>query len=230
MPSACAVEMIHCYSLIHDDLPAMDNDTLRRGRPTTHVVYGDGLAVLAGDGLLTLAFELLTSEKISNFLTGREQVRLISVIAQAVGSRGMVGGQAIDIASEEKDIPFSTLRFIHCCKTGALITASVQAGAIIAGANQEQFALLTKYGENIGLAFQIIDDILNVEGTAEQLGKAAGSDAKRGKATYPDFFGLELSRAKAGEAVANAVSALSGFDKRADFLRELAEYLLVRKK
>lgn len=227
---ACALECIHTYSLIHDDLPAMDNDELRRGKPTNHKIYGEAQAILAGDGLLTFAFDLLSSEAITSYLDSRDQLRLINIIARAAGSCGMVGGQAVDIASEGKEISFTTLRFIHSYKTGALITASVQAGAILGHASTVQFDQLTQYGENIGLAFQIIDDILNVEGTTEQLGKAAGSDADRGKATYPSFFGLETSRAKALEAVNNAVQALHSFDERAGFLRELAQYLLTRKK
>ncbi len=230
LPVACGLECIHTYSLIHDDLPAMDNDEMRRGKPTNHVVFGEAEAILAGDGLLTFAFELFSNPELSEYVTDGERLRLIHTIARAAGSLGMVGGQAVDIVSEGKPISFEMLRFIHSHKTGALITASVQAGAILGQATQEQFQALTTYGQNIGLAFQIVDDLLNVVGTAEELGKATGSDAERQKATYPSFFGIEITRKKANEAVDNAIAALSGFDGKADFLRGLANYILTRKR
>lgn len=230
MPVACALECIHTYSLIHDDLPAMDDDDLRRGKPTNHVVFGEAGAILAGDGLLSFAFELLADPELSKYIDASDQVRLIHAVARAIGPVGMVGGQALDVASEGKDISFETLRYLHSCKTGALITASVQTGAIAAGATEQQFEALTDYGNNIGLAFQIVDDLLNVEGTTEQLGKAAGSDADRNKATYPAFFGVEETRKKAKGAVDAAVKALENFDEQADPLRELALYIYTRNK
>jgi len=228
MPVAVALECIHTYSLIHDDLPAMDNDELRRGKPTNHMVFGEAGAILAGDGLLTYAFELLSLPADSPSLPDAERLRLINIIARAAGSLGMVGGQALDIDAERKRVPFERLRTIHRCKTGALITASVQAGAVIGRAGEEQFSALTDYAANIGLAFQIVDDLLNVTATTEQLGKAAGSDADRDKATYPSFFGVDKTRELARETVDAAIAALSGFDAKADPLRHLAEYIYTR--
>lgn len=229
MPAACALECIHTYSLIHDDLPAMDNDDFRRGKPTNHKVFGEAAAILAGDGLLTFAFELL-SRSDQTRIADRDRIRIINLISQAAGSPGMVGGQVLDIDCEGKDVPFETLRTIHSCKTGALITAAVQTGAVIGQATSEQFEALTKYGKNIGLAFQIVDDLLNVEGSMEELGKAAGSDAARQKATYPGFFGLSDTKIKAREAANAAINSLHGFDDRAEPLRELADYVVTRKK
>jgi geranylgeranyl diphosphate synthase type II len=230
LPVAASLEFIHTYSLIHDDLPAMDNDDLRRGKPTNHIVHGEAEAILAGDGLLTMAFELLSSPELGRRLGAEKQVQLIHILAGAAGPRGMVGGQAIDIASEGKDIPFETLRTLHGCKTGALITAAVQMGAVLGHADENQFAALTDYGQNVGLAFQIVDDLLNVEGTTEALGKKAGSDAEREKATYPAFFGVEATRKKAQAAVAAAQAALASFDAKADPLREIADYIYYRKR
>ncbi len=225
---ACALECIHTYSLIHDDLPAMDDDELRRGHPTNHVVFGEAAAILAGDGLLTFAFELLSQAELGEWLPGCDQLRIIRLVAQAAGPLGMVGGQAMDIASENKEIPFATLRSIHSRKTGALITAAVQCGAIIGQASEPQFAALTTYGEQLGLAFQIVDDLLNIEGTAAELGKAVGSDAERHKATYPAFFGVEETRTKAAQAVAGAEAALALLGRPAEPLRALAQYILTR--
>lgn len=226
---ACSLECIHTYSLIHDDLPAMDNDDLRRGKPTNHKVYGEAEAILAGDGLLTFAFELLSSPTLQGDLTPDERLKIIHIISRAVGSRGMVGGQALDIDSEGKSIPYETLQYLHSCKTGALITAAVQTGAIIGHAAHSQFEALTSYGNQIGLAFQIVDDLLNVEGTTEQLGKAAGSDAELEKATYPAIFGLEKTHEMAREAVDGAIESLQEFDHHAEPLRELARYIYYRK-
>jgi geranylgeranyl diphosphate synthase, type II len=228
MPIACAFECIHTYSLIHDDLPAMDNDDLRRGKPTSHKVFGEAGAILAGDGLLTYAFELLSDPALKSHIENRQLLRIINIVARAAGSFGMVGGQALDLAAEGKQVDFEALREIHSRKTGALITAAVQAGAVIGGANDEQFAALTAYGEKIGLAFQIVDDLLNVVGTAEELGKAAGSDAHRQKATYPAFFGLDATRARAENVVREAIDSLSTFNAQADPLRELARYIYIR--
>lgn len=230
LPIACGLECIHTYSLIHDDLPAMDNDDLRRGKPTNHVVFGEAEAILAGDGLLSFAFELMSDPGMTEHIGPEAQIQLLHTVAKAIGPLGMVGGQALDIASEGKTVSFDTLREIHSRKTGALITASVQAGAIASNATTKQFEALTSYGENIGLAFQIVDDLLNVEGSPEQLGKATGTDADRNKATYPAFLGIEQTRARAKDAVNAAVSALTDFDREADPLRELAHYMYSRKK
>ena len=189
MLAACALECIHTYSLIHDDLPAMDDDDLRRGKPTNHKVFGEAGAILAGDSLLTYAFELLSRDA-QQALPARDRLAIISIISKAVGPEGMVGGQFLDLTHEGKEVDYAMLREIHSRKTGALITASVQTGAVLGSSTPEQFEALTRYGLKIGLAFQIIDDLLNVEGTAEQLGKAAGSDAARNKATYPALFGV----------------------------------------
>jgi geranylgeranyl diphosphate synthase, type II len=229
MPAACAMEMIHTYSLIHDDLPAMDDDDFRRGNPTNHKVYGEATAILAGDALLTEAFILLARAEEGAHPAAR--LRVIHEIAHASGSRGMVGGQVVDMESEGKDveIDLATLSYIHTHKTGALIRASVRAGAILGGASVESLAALTRYGEAIGLAFQIADDILDVEGTTEELGKDAGSDQARGKATYPALVGLEASKARAAELVEMALDALAPFDERAEPLRAIASYIVKRK-
>ena len=226
---ACALECIHTYSLIHDDLPAMDDDDLRRGKPTNHKVFGEAGAILAGDSLLTYAFELLSSDDFET-VPPADRLRIISLISKAVGPEGMVGGQFLDLIHAGSEILYDTLREIHTRKTGALITASVQAGALLANCSMEQFHALTLYGNWIGLAFQIVDDLLNVEGTTEQLGKTAGSDAAMQKATYPALFGVDKTREKAQEAVAQAVYALEKFDRQADMLRELAKYIVTRKR
>jgi geranylgeranyl diphosphate synthase, type II len=229
LPVACALECIHTYSLIHDDLPAMDDDDLRRGKPTNHTVYGEAAAILAGDGLLTFAFDLLSSPA-SAAIKDSERIRIIQTIARAAGSHGMVGGQSLDMIHQGKQVGFDVLRSIHRSKTGALITASVQCGAIVAGAGEEQEDALKIYGDNIGLAFQIVDDLLDIEATTEQLGKPAGSDIKSDKVTYPSLFGKETSRTMAREAVQEALSALSSFDHQAEPLRALANYIIERKK
>ena len=230
MAIPCALECIHTYSLIHDDLPAMDDDALRRGKPTNHMVYGEAQAILAGDGLLTLAFDFLSHPELAQHLSSQDLIRIIQIISRASGSYGMVGGQSLDVDSEGKQVDFETLQAIHRYKTGALITASVQAGAVIGHASNEQFKAMTSYGQHLGLAFQITDDLLNVEGDPKELGKAAGSDAERLKATYPAFFGVEGTRQKAEEAVTAAVNALTIFTEPAEPLRELAWYVLKRKK
>ena len=227
LPVACALECIHTYSLVHDDLPAMDDDDLRRGKATNHVLFGEGQAILAGDGLLTWAFDLIADKKHNN-LSAEQRLDIIQVISRAAGPLGMVGGQSLDIACENTEFPFTTLQTIHKSKTGALITCSVHAGAIGAGGNSEQIEALIRYGDQIGLAFQIVDDLLNVTSTTEELGKAAGSDADRGKATYPAFFGVDETRKKAKKAVAEALDALKYFDAKANPLRALAEYIYTR--
>jgi len=227
LPIACALECIHTYSLVHDDLPAMDDDDLRRGKATNHILFGEAQAILAGDGLLTWAFELMTSSTY-NSLSAEQRLDIVQVISRAAGPVGMVGGQSLDIASENSAFPFSTLQAIHRGKTGALITASVHAGGIGGGGDSGQINALIRYGDQIGLAFQIIDDLLNVTSTTEELGKAAGSDADRGKATYPAFFGVEETRVKAKNAVSSAIEALEDFDDKAEPLRALAEYIYTR--
>ncbi len=227
LPVACALECIHTYSLIHDDLPAMDDDELRRGKPTNHVIYGEAGAILAGDGLLTLAFDILCNTGYGKLDT-EKRLRISHVIARAAGSLGMVGGQALDIANENTTFPFETLQAIHRSKTGALITASVLAGAIAAGADEAQLDGLTQYGDQTGLAFQIVDDLLNATSTTEQLGKAAGSDEEHGKATYPAYFGLEETRNKAKLAVEEAKKGLKSFGDDARPLRLLADYIYTR--
>lgn len=224
---SCALECIHTYSLIHDDLPAMDDDELRRGKPTNHMIYGEAAAVLAGDGLLTWAFELISNREFGTLSSGK-RLAIINSIAQAAGPLGMVGGQALDIACENEEVSFETLQDIHSSKTGALITAAVHAGAIGSGADQEQTERLIEYGNKIGLAFQIVDDLLNVTATTEQLGKTAGSDAEHGKATYPRFFGINTTREKAKEAVNAAKEAIADFDHNSDPLRQLADYIYSR--
>lgn len=225
MPFALAMEMIHTYSLIHDDLPAMDNDDYRRGKLTNHKVYGEGIAILAGDGLLNLAFETML-EKINNnpdfFNRGISAMRLIS---RASGINGMIGGQVVDLESEGKKIDIETLDFIHHNKTSALIEASINAGAIIGGATEEQYRNLEIYGKSIGLTFQIIDDILDVIGDEKKLGKRIGSDQDNKKSTYPSIYGIDESKKIASRLIKNGIEALKGFDEKADFLRNLAKYL-----
>jgi len=228
LPVACALECIHTYSLIHDDLPAMDNDKLRRGKATNHVLYGEAGAILAGDGLLTWAFDLLSNPEYGN-LDADKKLRISHCISRAAGSFGMVGGQALDIATENTSFPFKTLQTIHRSKTGALITASVMAGGIAGGANQTQLNALENYGNQIGLAFQIVDDLLNATATTKQLGKAAGSDAELGKATYPAYFGIEETRKRAKNAVEEANNCLADFDDdKARPLHLLADYIYTR--
>jgi len=229
MPAACAMEMIHTYSLIHDDLPAMDDDDLRRGRPTNHKIYGDAVAILAGDALLTEAFVLM-SKPAHNAVDPSSMLMIIQEIARCAGSHGMVGGQVVDMESEGKsDIDLATVQYIHTHKTGALMKASVKAGALAGGANPEQLQALTRYGEAIGLAFQIADDILDIEGTTEEIGKDAGSDQARGKATYPAVMGIGDAKRRAAELVEMALESLEGFDTTADPLREIARYIIARK-
>ncbi|MCE5312322.1 MAG: polyprenyl synthetase family protein [Nitrospiraceae bacterium] len=226
---ATALEFIHTYSLIHDDLPAMDDDDLRRGKPTNHKVFGEGMAILAGDALLTEAFSLITDPSINQLqLKASSIVKLAREISIASGAHGMVGGQAQDLLSEDAEPDEDTLSFIHHHKTAALITASVRSGGILAMADEQAMTRLTRYGNSIGLAFQVTDDILDVEGTTEQLGKPKGSDEKMKKMTYPKLYGIEESRRKAQALVDSAVEALSVFDSKADPLREIARYLLIR--
>ncbi len=226
LPLALALECIHTYSLIHDDLPAMDDDDLRRGQATSHIKFGEAGAILAGDGLLTFAFELASRP---TTLTAAAQLRIINIIARAAGSFGMVGGQCLDIEAEGRDTDLGSLKQIHALKTGALITAALQVGAVAAGADDRLFAAITRYGRAIGLAFQIADDLLNVESTASELGKAAGSDAARGKATYPAILGLCETRKQARACVDNALTAMEIFPDTGANLKALAQYIIERK-
>jgi geranylgeranyl diphosphate synthase, type II len=229
LPVASALELIHTYSLIHDDLPAMDNDDYRRGKLTNHKVFGEAMAILAGDALLTMAFDLVSRPELANGLDPRAQVRVIQELAAGSGNAGMVGGQVADIEAEGKDIDLATLEGMHRWKTGKLIRASVRIGGIVGGATAQQLDRLTAYAEDVGLAFQIADDVLNVTGTREELGKDANTDASRGKKTYPAFFGVDGARKLAEERVASAVQHLKDFDKKADPLRELALYITARR-
>ncbi|MGE5172898.1 MAG: polyprenyl synthetase family protein [Betaproteobacteria bacterium] len=228
LPIAGALELLHTYSLIHDDLPAMDDDDFRRGRATCHKVYGEAIAILAGDGLLNMAFEVLSDPRRLKAVPAQRLIAIIKEVSTATGVFGMVGGQAVDIESEGKDVDFPTLEYIHTHKTGALIRASVRVGALYAKAGKRQFAALTHYGEMVGLAFQIADDILDITGSREEIGKDVGSDLKKGKNTFPGFYGLEESRRRAAEVAEKAVDALRGSGRAADPLRELAKYIVNR--
>ncbi|MBC8176531.1 MAG: polyprenyl synthetase family protein [Desulfobacteraceae bacterium] len=230
LPVACALELIHTYSLIHDDLPLMDDDDLRRGKPTNHKVFGEPIALLAGDGLLTEAFNLMTSVHISGKISPQILLRAISLISRAAGYDGMVGGQAVDIQWEGKKADFTVVKFMHIHKTGALITASVASGAILGGADESQIEAITSYGEKIGLAFQISDDILDIEGDSKTMGKKAGADEQKGKMTYPAVLGLNESKRIQSELVQTAVLDLREFGSRAEPLRQIARYIIKRKK
>jgi geranylgeranyl diphosphate synthase type II len=226
LSAACSLELIHTYSLIHDDLPALDNDDLRRGRPTCHKVFGDAMAILAGDALLTLAFEVLS--KLEN-VDAERRIQLVRELATASGTvGGMIGGQVNDIEGEGQAPTAELLESIHRAKTGALLGASVRMGAICAGADADQLDALTRFGEHIGLAFQIIDDVLDVEQSSQALGKTAGKDAQQHKITFPAVYGIECSRAMAEKERSNAHHALRCFGDRAARLRELAD-LIVRR-
>ncbi|HYF50056.1 MAG TPA: farnesyl diphosphate synthase [Planctomycetota bacterium] len=222
-PAACAVEMIHTYSLIHDDLPAMDDDDLRRGRPTCHKVYGEAMAILAGDGLLTYAFEVLTTSKRTESIPG-----IVRAIARGAGTQGMVGGQVLDIEGEGKPATLQSVCAIHSWKTAALITACCEAGALAGGATQTEYEHLTEYGRNIGLAFQIVDDILDITASPETLGKTPGKDARVGKATYPAVMGLEKARAEADRLAERAFDRLKIFGQRARTLEALGRFVCER--
>jgi geranylgeranyl diphosphate synthase, type II len=228
LPAACAIEMIHSYSLIHDDLPAMDDDDFRRGSPTNHKVYGEATAILAGDGLLTEAFILLSNPGIWGDVSADCSREVIHLLAKSAGSRGMVGGQVVDMEAEQKPVDLPTLEYIHTHKTGALIRAAIEIGALLGGATNAQREALCRYAEAAGLAFQIADDILDVVADQSQLGKDVGSDQKRGKATYPALLGLSEARQRAGELRELAFSSLAGFAESARPLREIASYIVSR--
>ncbi len=227
LTTGCAMEMIHTYSLIHDDLPAMDDDDYRRGKLTNHKVYGAGMATLAGDALLTLAFEVMLRQQ---GVSAEKLVQVVREISQAAGPDGMGGGQALDLESEGKRISMETMKKIHLGKTGALFRAAVRSGAILGGASEEELQALTVYADNFGLAFQITDDILDVIGDEEIIGKPVGSDEKNHKSTYVTLTSLEEAQKLAQEAVDAAIAALSIFGEDADFLRELVAYLMKRNK
>jgi geranylgeranyl diphosphate synthase, type II len=222
-----ALEMLHTYSLIHDDLPALDNDDLRRGRPTCHKVYGEAIAILAGDALQTRAYEVLARLQ----CPAEARVRIIEEIAHGTGTiDGMIGGQVIDLEAEHRQPDLATLEYIHRSKTAALITASVVSGGIYAGAGDDAVCKLTSFGQAIGLAFQIVDDVLDVTQTSEQLGKTAGKDTAAEKTTYPALFGIDESLRKADELVDKGLGSLDSFGARADTLKALARFLVEREK
>ncbi len=229
LPVACALEMIHTYSLIHDDLPAMDNDDLRRGRPTCHRQFDEATAILAGDGLLTEAFHLMAAQ--AGRYPDREAMLLevIAMVAAAAGCQGMVGGQMLDLQAEGRKVTLKELEIIHRRKTGALLTSAVRAGALVGGGARGEVDRLTRYGEKFGLAFQITDDLLDVEGDAAEMGKTPGMDQLREKATYPALLGRDRAREWAGRLVEEAVADLEPLGRAAEPLQEIVRYLLVRR-
>ena len=228
LTAACAIEMVHTYSLIHDDLPAMDDDQLRRGKATCHIAYDEATAILAGDALLTLAFEVLSSVDLNNGLPANRWLEVIRLISVAAGYQGMIQGQMLDIASEGSVLGTGELKTMHGLKTGALIEASLACGALLGGADRQQRKLLSDYGRKIGLAFQVADDLLNVEGDPELMGKAVGTDSKREKSTYPSLLGVEKTRQFSKKLIQEALQALETFDKQADPLRAIAKYIIER--
>jgi geranylgeranyl diphosphate synthase, type II len=227
LPCASAIEMIHTYSLIHDDLPALDDDDLRRGRATSHRVFGEAMAILAGDALLTHAFEVAAGQPRGPRLAARK-VRAVGLLARAAGVTGMIGGQVMDLEAEGRRYSFRTLTRIHRGKTGALISASAQIGGVMAGASPPRLRALKRYGDAIGLAFQIVDDILDLEGSSERLGKTAGKDARARKATFPALLGVAASRRRAEAAARQATEAITGLGARARTLAEIARFIVTR--
>lgn len=228
MAFACAMEMIHTYSLIHDDLPAMDDDDFRRGKPTNHVVYGEGIAILAGDGLLNHAYEVMIRETLQAGAQKDRYLEAMQEIAVAAGIHGMIAGQVVDLESENKNVPLETVDFIHTHKTGAMITAALTAGAIIGGAAAADLDKIRHYGRNIGMAFQIIDDILDITGDQEKLGKDIGSDVEKQKSTYPSILGLEKSRSIAQELLRESKEILADYGDKGAFLKALSDFLANR--
>ncbi|MEA1960242.1 MAG: farnesyl diphosphate synthase [Bacillota bacterium] len=227
IPAACALEMIHSYSLVHDDLPAMDDDDFRRGKPTCHRVFGEANAILTGDALLTEAFGLIASGK--GGVDPQRILRVIQEISSAAGSQGMVGGQVLDLDSDHKMETLEQLKTLHLLKTGALFKVALRSGAIMAGMNEEGLDALTEFAVNFGLAFQITDDILDVDGDQQTLGKPIGSDEKNGKITFVSLFGLEQAKIMAQQSVEQCLKSIQIFDAEADFLRDLAQFTLNRK-
>nr|WP_319487971.1 farnesyl diphosphate synthase [uncultured Caproiciproducens sp.] len=230
LPFACAVEMIHTYSLIHDDLPCMDDDDMRRGRPSNHKVFGEDTALLAGDALLTMAFETMLSDEAVSLAGTQRVAKAAGLLARAAGAYGMVGGQVIDLMSEGRSITLETLKQMDECKTGALILASAQMGCVLAGADDRQLEAVENYARAIGLAFQIVDDILDVTSDTQTLGKPVGSDNGNNKCTYVSLMGLQNAGKAAEELTSAAVEALKGFGEEAEYLIELAKKLAARKK
>jgi geranylgeranyl diphosphate synthase type II len=231
LPYACAAEYIHTYSLIHDDLPAMDDDDIRRGKPTNHIVFGEATAVLAGDGLLTCAMETMLKDMLLYFDEQQnlaKRIRAANAIIKGSGARGMIGGQIADIEAESKTVSAELLDYIHLNKTAALIVSSVLAGAYLAEADKAQIEALSLFGEYIGLAFQIADDILDVSGNADDMGKSSGQDADRNKAAYPTIHGMDKSRERMRELTDIAISALEPFGEKSAFLIDMAEALASR--
>lgn len=226
LPFACALEMIHTYSLIHDDLPAMDNDDFRRGKLTNHKIYGEGVAILAGDGLLNYAFEIMIEKILKS--NDNNLIKAMKEISNASGVHGMISGQLVDLLSEGTRIDKETLEFIHLKKTAAIIEASIKSGALIGHATEEQYSALNNYGRCIGLAFQIVDDILDVIGDEKKLGKKIGSDEENNKVTYPSMYGIEASKKLANNLIKDGIKSLEIFGEKAYYLRELAKYLEIR--
>ncbi len=228
--AACALEMIHTYSLIHDDLPAMDNDNLRRGQPTCHIAFDEATAILAGDALLTFAFEILSSIELTNINYALKWLQVINTTARAAGYKGMIEGQMRDVAAEDTLLSLEKLEEMHALKTGALIEASIITGAILGDGSLEQIEKLKIYARNIGLAFQVTDDILNVEGDPALMGKDVGTDKASKKSTYPSILGIEKSKGFAKKLVTNALQSLDHFDNKSDPLRAIAHYIIERKR
>ena len=228
LPFACALELIHTYSLIHDDLPSMDDDALRRGRPTSHIVFGEGMAILAGDGLLTEAFRIMADATLKAGSAQGRALQVLSEIARAAGAHGMVAGKAADMGAENTVIDLPTVEWIHVRKTGALIRAAVRAGALLGAARNDQLRRLTRYAEFLGLAFQLADDVLDAEGTTAMTGKVTGRDRVRRKATFPAVLGLSATKERARELLTNAFRELRAFDEHADPLRAIASFIVGR--
>jgi geranylgeranyl diphosphate synthase, type II len=228
LPFACAIELIHTYSLIHDDLPAMDDDDLRRGQPTSHIVFGEGMAILTGDALLTEAFRVMAEAAAKPGPRQHSALQVLAEVAEAAGARGMVAGQVADLDAERTTIDLPTVELIHIRKTGALIRAAVRAGALLGGAQADALRRLTRYAEFLGLAFQVADDILDADGTLVLTGKSRGRDQARHKATFPAVLGLSATKERARELLANALRELRRFDQRADPLRRIAEFVVGR--
>jgi geranylgeranyl diphosphate synthase type II len=228
LPFACAIEIIHTYTLIHDDLPAMDNDNFRRGKPTNHKVYGEAMAILAGDALLTEAFRIMTEETLKNNIPAKKAVAAINEISARCGVKGVVGGQVMDILCEGKTVDFAKLEYIHTHKTGALILASILVGGILSKTKKADLERLAKYGKCIGLAFQIMDDILDIEGDFEKLGKQTGADINKKKNTYPSVLGMKQSRDILNELTETAIKAVDFYGEKAHILKEFANFLRSR--
>lgn len=228
MPAACALELIHTYSLIHDDLPAMDNDDLRRGMPTCHKKFGEDIALLAGDALLTMAFELIARCPMKGEITPERLIRVVSEVAVAAGTTGLIGGQVVDVISSADRVDGETLEYIHRNKTGAMYRVSVRSGAILSGAGESDLDRLTDYAQHLGMAFQITDDILDIEGDEKSLGKPTGSDIKNNKATYPALYGMDKAREMAAREAREAISAITPYGPEAWFLTGLVKFVVKR--